>query len=119
MNRKEIEEWLIKYEIPNYTIHDNLMVDVHQSVWLHKKNLAFLPFEFGIVQGNFNCSGNDLTSLEHCPKEVQSDFYCEANKLTSLEHCPKVICGHFVFDMYLRNDIRALRHHLSKQLQSL
>lgn len=99
MNKKKIKSWLIKYEITNYTINDDLTVDVHEDVvHLYNKNLTSLPFQFGIIKGNFNCSFNKLTSLEHCPKEVQGNFTCDAS---------------------LRKDIRYLRYSLAKQLQAL
>ena len=115
----QIEDWLDEYGITNYTIHEDLVIDVHEKVYLLSKRLASLPFQFGIIQGDFNCTWNQLTSLKHCPKEVHGDFFCYKNKLTSLEHCPKVIKGFFVCDHYLRNDIRNLRHHLAKLLQKL
>ena len=140
MNSEEIKDWLSQYGISKYTIHDNLVVDVHQQVSIYRSNLTSLPFQFGIVQGYFDCAENDLTTLENCPKEVQGDFYCSYNKLTSLEHCPKevkggfycsfnqltslehcpkVVQGNFVCDDYLKNDIRYLRWKLAKQLQAL
>ena len=43
------------------------------------------------VGGNFNCSYNELTSLEGAPKTVGENFYCGINNLTSLEGAPKSI----------------------------
>jgi len=36
--------------------------------------------KFGKVKGDFNCSDNNLTSLEGAPKYVGWDFYCRRNK---------------------------------------
>ena len=47
------------------------------------------------INGNFNCSDNKLSSLKHCPKEVKGNFYCFNNKLSSLKHCPKIVKGSF------------------------
>jgi len=47
---------------------------------------------------NFNCSNNQLTSLEFCPKEVGGYFDCVSNRLTSLEFCPKEVGGYFDCD---------------------
>ena len=55
-------------------------------------SLEFCPKEVG---GYFNCAGNQLTSLEFCPKEVDGYFYCSFNQLTSLEFCPKEVGGDF------------------------
>ena len=51
------------------------------------------------------CSGNRLTSLEHCPANI-TKLYCSWNQLTSLEHCPAsvtiLVCGH--------NQLTSLEH---------
>jgi Leucine-rich repeat (LRR) protein len=119
MNKEEIKDWLSQYGISNYTIHDNLVVDVHESVWLSNNNLTSLPFQFGVIKGYFYCDYNQLTSLKHCPKEVHRNFSCSGNNLTSLEYCPKIIKDRFWCDDYLKKDIRYLRYHLAKLLQAL
>ena len=47
------------------------------------------------VNGNFNCSNNNLTSLEGAPKEVGGSCYCYENNLTTLEGAPKTVGGNF------------------------
>ncbi len=47
------------------------------------------------VGGSFNCSVNNLTSLENAPKSVDGDFYSSANQLTSLVGAPKSVGGDF------------------------
>jgi hypothetical protein len=98
MNKEEIKDWLAKEYIRKYTIHDNLVVDIHENVYLGFGGLTSFPFQFGIVQGSFSCSNNKLTSLEHCPKVIKGEFEC---------------------DDYLKKDIQYLRHYLAMQLQSL
>ena len=48
------------------------------------------------VNGWFDCSLNNLTSLENCPKIVIGNFYCSYNNLTSLEFAPQKVDRHFV-----------------------
>ena len=48
-----------------------------------------------IVEGDFYCSRNQLTSLKGSPKWVGRNFYCNNNKLTSLEGAPKWVGGTF------------------------
>lgn len=43
------------------------------------------------VGGSFNCSVNNLTSLENAPKSVDGDFYSSGNELTSLVGAPKTV----------------------------
>ncbi len=90
-----IENWLKKYEIKNYTINNDLTVDVDGDVYLYYKKLKQIPIKFDIIKGYFNCSNNYLTSLDFCPKEVGGNFNCSWNELTSLEFCPIEIGGDF------------------------
>ena len=95
MNYQEIEEWLNKYGMTNYTIHDNLVVDVASGVNLSGKQLMALPFQFGTVSGSVYCQDNLLTSLKHCPTTIGGNFSCYNNKLTSLQYCPTTVGGYF------------------------
>jgi len=58
------------------------------------------------VNGWFNCSLNNLTSLENCPKIVNGNFYCSWNKLTSLEGAPQKVDRHFICHS---NDVNLLK----------
>jgi len=51
--------------------------------------------KFGKVKGYFDCSINELTSLEGAPKYVGGDFDCRDNKLKSLKGAPKYVEGYF------------------------
>jgi len=93
MNYQDIAQWLKKYGITNYTIHENLVVDVDCDVNLYNNKLTALPFQFGKVTGNFHCSNNQLTSLQYCPTAVGGGFYCYNNQLTSLQYCPTTVGG--------------------------
>jgi hypothetical protein len=94
MNRQQIEAWLIKHNITNYTINENLTVNVDDSVTLYAKQLIELPFKFGKVSGCFDIASNKIASLYNCPDYVGGYFDCSLNRLTSLEYCPKYIGEH-------------------------
>jgi hypothetical protein len=81
----------------DYTINPDETVDVDGYVNLLGQlgNMEKLPVKFGKVSGDFDCSMNNLTSLEGCPEYVDSDFFCYGNKLTTLEYCPKHVGGYF------------------------
>ncbi len=49
----------------------------------------FSGIRFGKVTGYFNCSYNNLTSLDGAPLEVGGNFYCYNNQLKNLEGAPK------------------------------
>ena len=84
-----------RYGIENYTINPDGSIDVDDDVYLNNKDLTKLPLQFRNVNGVFNCSYNQLTSLEGCPN-VSGDFYCSHNQLTSLSGGPNDISGYFI-----------------------
>jgi hypothetical protein len=113
--KQKIEDWLENNTITNYTIHDDLTVDVYEDVWITKRRKK-LPFQFGIVEGNFfssnmgleslegaprivtglfRCSSNPITSLKYSPVEVGGDFICNHTKITDLQFSPKTVGGFF------------------------
>jgi len=89
--------------------------DCVNNVNLYYFDLTRLPLNFGVIRGdfdcesnrlitlkgsptkanNFNCSYNELTSLEWSPKIVKYSFWCDNNKLTSLQGAPKKVGGYF------------------------
>jgi len=83
------------YNIENYTINPDGLVDVAGDVYLSSKGLNKLPLKFGKVTGNFECDYNELTTLEGSPREVTGNFYCTYNKLTTLEGSPREVTGNF------------------------
>ena len=50
---------------------------------------------FNKWKGDFDCSDNNLTSLEGAPREVGGNFDCRWNNLTSLEGAPIKVGGSF------------------------
>ena len=95
--REMIEDWLNKYDIRNYTINDDFTIDVDGNVDILKKNLKEFPeyIQFGAVKGSFDCSRNNLTTLNGTPKEVKEYFFCSFNNLTSLQGCSRKVRGIF------------------------
>jgi hypothetical protein len=73
---KETKEWLDEMEIENYIINDDLTVDVNDDVNLVNKNLSYIPIKFGVINGGFYCSKNNLISLVGSPNIVKGNFYC-------------------------------------------
>jgi hypothetical protein len=48
------------------------------------------------VGGWFDCCNNQLTSLQYAPKSVGGDFYCYNNQLTSLQYAPQSVGGSYI-----------------------
>ncbi len=91
----DIEDTCKFYGIKNYKINSDGSVDVYQDVDLVTYQITEFKIKFGIVEGNFNCTLNKLTSLEGAPSEVTGYFYCGGNDFTSLEGCPSKVGGNF------------------------
>ena len=92
---ESIDSICVRYSIENYTINRDGSIDVNGDVYLYDKNLTELPVMFNTVTGHFDCSYNNLTSLEGSPKEVGRDFECHNNNLTTLSGSPKQVGGDF------------------------
>ena len=89
MNVSEIETWLKEHGINNYVMSDDYQISVQGNVNLNDKLKGQnLPVVFDRIEGYFDISNNNLTSLVGCPKVVVRDFNCSKNKLTSLFDCP-------------------------------
>ena len=102
--RHLIEAWMEEMDITNYFINDDMTIDADR-IFLKDHGLTQLPdyIQFNIINGYFNISYNELTTLRGCPIELKPNpsrsfelnFRCNNNKLTSLEYCPKKIGGEF------------------------
>ena len=95
MTDMEVAKICRKYDIENWSINKDGLVDVDGNVDLSFGSLPRLPLRFGKVTGAFSCSDNRLTTLEGAPQEVGGDFYCSNNKLTTLKGAPKEVGGDF------------------------
>jgi hypothetical protein len=85
-NNPDIDSWL-KLNIKDYKKINNV-----EDIRWTKPNFDGCP---EIINGDFDCSHNLLTSLEGCPKDVQGYFRCSYNNLTSLKGCTEKIEGDF------------------------
>lgn len=97
--KNDIEKWLNIYGIQNYRLiaHKDYgyVVNVDSSVDLVYSNITEIKIKFNEIKGNFNCSGNLLTSLKGCPEIVRGNFACSNNQLESLESSAKIVDGSF------------------------
>jgi hypothetical protein len=88
---KDIDSICKKYRIGGYTINSDGSVDVDGNVDLSQWDLTEIPLKFGKVSGDFDCYGNQLTTLEGAPKSVGGDLDCRYNQLTTLEGAPREV----------------------------
>lgn len=93
--KERIESILKKYNIKNYVINDDLTVDVNGDIDFRGADLKRFPVKFGKIIGNFNCSNNQLETLNGGPNKVSENFYCYNNNLTSLQGSPREVGENF------------------------
>lgn len=87
--------WLELMRIQNYSIDDDLTVNVKGDVYLINKKFKILPVKFGVVEGDFICHNGKLISLIGAPHTVLGSFTCHKNNLTSLKFGPKEVKGYY------------------------
>lgn len=94
---KIIDSWLQSNKVKRYVINEDFSVSVNGDVDLSFRKLIEFPsfIQFYIVNGTFDCSENQLTSLRGCPSIVEGNFYCYNNQLNSLDYCPEIVNGKF------------------------
>lgn len=93
-----IQTTKIKTFIKEYNLvynKETMLYDCKGNVNLIEKGLTEFPVRFGVVNGNFICAGNKLTSLKGAPQEVGGYFDCSNNELTSLEGAPQKVGDSF------------------------
>jgi len=93
-----IPDLLVKPEdfgITNYEFDENGFLNVFSYVRISAMKLNKIPFKFGKVDGYFDCSYNNLTSLKGAPQKVDGYFDCSYNNLTSLEGAPQKVDDYF------------------------
>jgi hypothetical protein len=95
-----------RYGIEDYTINDDLSIDVDGDVYFIQKGLKYLPLKFNYVSGDFNCYSNNLVSLEGSPQTVGGDLSCSYNSLETLKGSPQSVGGYF--DCY-NNKLKTLK----------
>lgn len=108
-NKEEISRWLHRHGIKSYNILKDNSVRVHGDVRLAGKleNLSKLPLRFHEVEGDFDISDNELTTLEGSPKRVGGDFLAFKNEIGSLKGGPIEVDKNFIV---LRNNINSLEY---------
>lgn len=86
----KIITWINKHNINEYTINDDLTIDVKGHVGLNYYPNKELPkyIQFNKVDGDFEICFSDIISLKGAPKECR-EFNCsDCYNLTSLEGAP-------------------------------
>ena len=96
--KRPIKMWLRKMHISDYTINNDLTVDVAGDVILEPQalnNISRLPVQFGIVRGDFHCASNSLSSMSGSPHEVHGYFLWSKTDITDLTGAPRIVHKNF------------------------
>ena len=90
-------EWLNKCTTGTWKLNPRTgLVDVDGSFDCSEQGLSdFKGVRFRVVERNFSCAHNRLTSLVGSPREVGGSFSCDDNQLTSLVGAPREVEGGF------------------------
>ena len=130
MNKADVENRCLFYDIQNYSINDDLTIDIHGDFDHSGDGVVDVFFvKFNKVEGSFDVSGNylktlegwfpkevgefievsknNLTDLKGSPKISNGSFYCQDNELTTLKGCPEEIRG--TFDVSY-NELESFEH---------
>ena len=93
---KRQTDFLNLYARRNWSLNSDGLVDIKGNFYCIGKGIkTFEGIKFGKIGGKFDCSRNQLQSLEGAPKEVGGDFNCSRNQLQSLEGAPEKVGGSF------------------------
>jgi len=79
----------------SWTRRSDGKIDVEGDVSISGLQLDEIPYDFGTLNGSFNCTANKLVSLKGAPEVVTGTFNCSGNGLTSLEGGPKEVGGEY------------------------
>jgi len=96
LNKQQIT-FLDKFSKGRWTLNEETgLVDIDGDFYGDGEQYSipltdFKGIRFGVVTGVFDCSNNELTSIEGAPQEVGRGFYCSYNQLTSLEGAPQKV----------------------------
>lgn len=104
---EKIRQWLEEQGVTRFHITEKGLVNVEKSVDLSRKDLTYIPIQFGYVMGDFDISGNKLVTLKGSPLYVYGDFEASGNNLTTLKHTPKRVTGAYNVSM---NEIEHLNY---------
>jgi hypothetical protein len=81
-----------------FIINSDMSVDTYGVVNISRRDLKKIPIKFRKCTSDFNCSHNNLETLENAPKEVHGNFNCSYNNLTNLKGGPLKVFGGYSCD---------------------
>lgn len=114
--KEDIISWLKAKDIKKYVIHEDLTVDVNQNVLLSNCKLESFPIQFGVVNGDFDCSNNNLISLKGSPYKVKGAFDCANNNLVSLLNGPSFVGKNYIANNNQLEDLEYISPYIGQSI---
>jgi len=104
--KKEQIEFLNKvcYGREYWKLNSNGGVDVDGSVFMYGLGVTEIPVKFGRVEGYFDCSNNNLTTLKNCPDYIGGSLNFTNNNLSSLDFFPDFLINNIKDYIHLRGN---------------
>lgn len=96
--KSNLEKMGLQFDTDKFSINEDGTVDVDGDLNISCRGLTKLLVKFGTIYGYFDCSYNNLETLENAPHTVEGYFICSKNKLTNLQFSPKIVTGNFECD---------------------
>lgn len=123
-NKEDIKAWLKEHEINNFTIDDNLIVNINQDFILNnfsKISIDEFPIQFGVINGSFEIANQNFSHFKNFPKIVKGKFNIYNNNFENLKGMPifikeDFVCGDNLFTSLddLNCNIEGTLIHLSR-----
>lgn len=99
----------------NFFVNQDGTVDFDCSVFIATKSKK-LPFNFGVVKGNFFVSGKNLTSMDGFPSIVYGSLSCAPGKIKDISSAPLAVGNSFSISKQKINDVSGLKTFIGSSL---
>lgn len=116
--KSKIANKLDLLNINNYTINNDLSVDVNDVVVLAHMNLTEIPVKFNRITKSFLCQHNKLKTLKNAPEYVGGDFNCSSNQIKELTHSPRIVKGHFSCSKNKIENLKGISNEIGGRLDA-
>ena len=103
---KQIRDWLESHKIRNYTLNNDLSIDVRGKVEIYEDLPEYI--QFNNIYGSFIVLFENVTSMKGFPKYVEKSFFISKTNIEILDNCPEEV-----------NDFEIILNKKLKKIESL
>ena len=107
-DKEKIKSWLEKRYVSTFYIHDDLTVDINDSVVFYGEKIKVLPFQLGKIQGSLDISNNNIKTFKNIAKEIDGCLYMYGNLCQTFDYLPEKVTGHIETDIIEEKEIKKL-----------